>query len=170
MKNFFLHRVVYEAFNSPIPDGYGIDHVNTIRDDNRLENLRVATPKENVNNPITAERMKEAGRRRAKDPEWRHRQREGAKKLSESQEWRNNQREGAKKRSENQEYRNRQREGVRRARAKAVLQLDKDTNEVIREWPSAEDAVRELGISNASISQCCTGKQKTAAGYRWKFA
>ena len=48
-----VHRVVYETFVGEIPQGYEIDHINTVRDDNRLENLRVVTRKENMNNPIT---------------------------------------------------------------------------------------------------------------------
>ena len=36
-------RVVYEVFVESIPDGMEIDHINTVRDDNRVENLRVVT-------------------------------------------------------------------------------------------------------------------------------
>lgn len=49
----FVHRVVYETFVGDIPQGYQIDHINTIKTDNRLENLRCVTPKENNNNPLT---------------------------------------------------------------------------------------------------------------------
>lgn len=34
------HRLVYEAFNGPIPDGHDIDHINGNPSDNRLENLQ----------------------------------------------------------------------------------------------------------------------------------
>lgn len=47
------HRVIWETFKGEIPDGYEIDHINNIRDDNRLENLRCVTHKENMNNPLT---------------------------------------------------------------------------------------------------------------------
>ena len=57
-KQVLMHRFIYEAFNGEILEGYEIDHKNTVRDDNRLENLRIATPKENRNNPITKERYK----------------------------------------------------------------------------------------------------------------
>ena len=59
-RNFRVHRLVWEAFNGKIPEGYEIDHINTVRDDNRLDNLRVVTPKENRNNSITAARHREA--------------------------------------------------------------------------------------------------------------
>ena len=53
-----VHRIVWETFNGEIPEGMEIDHINTIRDDNRLENLRLVTHKENCNNPISIENYK----------------------------------------------------------------------------------------------------------------
>lgn len=55
-----VHRLVFETFVSEIPQGYEIDHINTIRDDNKLENLRLCTPKENHNNPLTLRHMSES--------------------------------------------------------------------------------------------------------------
>lgn len=57
-KTFYVHRAVYETFVGEIPVGYEIDHINTIRDDNRLENLRAVTHLENVNNPLTRNRKR----------------------------------------------------------------------------------------------------------------
>lgn len=47
------HRLVGEAFVSNINNLPEIDHINTIRDDNRAENLRWVTHKENCNNPLS---------------------------------------------------------------------------------------------------------------------
>lgn len=47
------HRIVWETFNGEIPDSLEIDHINTIRTDNKLDNLRVCTKSENMLNPIT---------------------------------------------------------------------------------------------------------------------
>jgi hypothetical protein len=52
-----LHRLVYEAFIGDIPNGYQIDHINTNKKDNRLTNLRCVTPKENMRNILTRERL-----------------------------------------------------------------------------------------------------------------
>ena len=46
-KDYYVHRFVYECFNGIIPDGEVIDHVNNIKDDNRLCNLQVVTSSEN---------------------------------------------------------------------------------------------------------------------------
>ena len=43
-----IHRVVYETFVGPIPEGFVVDHINDIKSDNRLENLQLLTPKENT--------------------------------------------------------------------------------------------------------------------------
>lgn len=54
------HRIVWETFNGDIPTGYEIDHINTIKTDNRLENLRICTKSENMLNPLTRKRNSEA--------------------------------------------------------------------------------------------------------------
>ena len=54
-KHYSVHRLVAEAF-VPNPNNLPcIDHINTIRDDNRAINLRWCTHKENSNNPLTKE-------------------------------------------------------------------------------------------------------------------
>lgn len=47
-KTLLVHRLVWEAFNGPIPEGLEINHKNRNRSDNRLENLELLTHLENM--------------------------------------------------------------------------------------------------------------------------
>lgn len=54
---------------------------------------------------------------------------------------------------------------------KPVLQLDKDTNEVINEFPSIAEAGRQTNINPSNISIYLSRKHKCshAGGYAWRF-
>jgi len=47
--------------------------------------------------------------------------------------------------------------------------MDSDNN-IINTWKSVSVASRELKISRCHISHVCTGRRKTAGGYKWKYA
>lgn len=47
------HRMVWETYaKAPIPAGLVINHKNGIRDDNRLDNLELVTPQQNVDHAV----------------------------------------------------------------------------------------------------------------------
>ena len=54
-KTFRVHRLVSHMFIDGYFNGAEVDHINTIRDDNRIENLIWVTRKENNNNQLTKE-------------------------------------------------------------------------------------------------------------------
>ena len=56
------------------------------------------------------------------------------------------------------------REKTRQAKMKKVANLDTK-----QEYASAVDAEKALGINASAIRNCCTGKTKTAGGYRWQY-
>ena len=55
-KKFSVHRIIYIAFNGEIEDGYTVDHIDRDRTNNCLDNLRIATAKEQANNRKEAKR------------------------------------------------------------------------------------------------------------------
>lgn len=60
-----VHRIIAFCFPKICGEwfeGCHIDHINTVRDDNRAINLRTCTAKENANNPITKKHQKTAQR------------------------------------------------------------------------------------------------------------
>ena len=53
--------------------------------------------------------------------------------------------------------------------SKKVRKFTKE-GDFICEYPSIQEALRQLGIKSNHISCCCNGKRKTAHGYVWRFA
>ena len=53
--------------------------------------------------------------------------------------------------------------------SKKVLQFTK-SGEFIKEWVSAIEAARELGIARSNICKCCNGERQSAGGYVWRYA
>lgn len=51
-------------------------------------------------------------------------------------------------------------------RVKPIIQLGIDGS-FIKEWKSAIEASEKLKIGNKTISNCVTGRSKTAGGYKW---
>ena len=47
-KKFLVHRLIYEAFNGKIPEGYTIDHIDQNPLNNNIDNLQCITKQENI--------------------------------------------------------------------------------------------------------------------------
>ena len=55
------------------------------------------------------------------------------------------------------------------SRKKKVLRFTKD-GQFMDEYPSIREAGESLGIASCHISQCCSGKRKSAGGSVWRYA
>ena len=49
-----------------------------------------------------------------------------------------------------------------------ILQFDKNKN-FIQEWDSASTVAQSLSKQSSAISECCSGKRKSAYGYVWEY-
>lgn len=160
----YVHRVVFEVLVGPVPDGMELDHIDTDRVNNAIDNLRIVTRSENCRNPITAERrlavfgrLIEAARRK-----WltcRDQMLETALR---------NVRKAQKKWETDPE---RMREYLQRAinaNKVAVIGVNKRTGEMIGPFESLTAASEATGVQISDISSNVHGRLKTAGGYVWK--
>ena len=49
-----------------------------------------------------------------------------------------------------------------------ILQFSKDGT-FVKEWPSAHEAERQLGIFHSNICYCLKGRLKSAGGFVWRY-
>lgn len=155
------HRLVAGAF-IPNPENKPyIDHINAVRDDNRIENLRWVTHEENMNNPITRERNRIKTTERMKDTLARKRISEAIKQRYKDPEYK------AKVLAANRT------EEVRRKRRlngthKNVLHYDENGN-FIEGFLSTVEAGAKTGYSQTAISQFCRGKLRPKNNHIWRY-
>lgn len=89
---------------------------------------------------------------------------ETKKKMSEDRKGRHHSEETKKKLSES--HKGDLFSGSNNPKAHQIVQLNKD-NDFIRYWGCIKDAAESVGVNEACIRGCLTGKQKSSGGYRW---
>lgn len=149
------HVAKWEYFNGKIPEGMEIDHIIPISEGgtNKLSNLRLCTHSENMLNQITREKSSIS----KKGNQWNK-----GKKQTEEQ---------IKKRIEKIRGKKHHIDSVIRSangHIKPIVQYTKE-GVFLKEWNSAVDAAKELGISEDGIGRVCKNKLKTSGGYVWKY-
>lgn len=143
-QTFKIHRLVANAF-IPNPEKKPcVDHINTHTSDNRVNNLRWVTYKENSNNPITRQKMEKIGAYTITE-EMKEKAIKGCKKV-----WKERRQELIAK--------------INAKRAVAVKCIE--TNTI---YPSVREAARAYNLNPSNISSACRGKIKTSGGYHWEY-
>ena len=150
-KLFKVHVLVANAFIPNLENKPYIDHINTIRDDNRVENLRWCTAKENNNNPLSVKRNKESSHRRFENIDER-------KKLSESHKKWFSSEENRKKFSEIMSRPDVRLRISENNPVKKRVRHYNNNGDIIGEYKSSIDASRKEGINQTQVSNYCLGK------------
>ena len=145
-----LHRLLAIAF-IPNPENKPcIDHINTIKTDNRLDNLRWCSSKENSNNPLSKIHSSNSHKGQIKTPESIEKWKQSREKWKETESY--------------SAFISRLAESY----SKPVIQINSEGEE-IRVFQSVRAAARHIGKRPSNIFGVLSGRRKTAGGYKWKY-
>lgn len=149
-KQLFLHVLIAEAFITKIEGKTEVDHINTIRTDNRVENLRWVTHMENNNNPRTKHKHAIRSKERMSIPANKSRF------LKIIDKW---------KKDNNAYFREQCRKGSKK---KKVLHLSAE-GLLIKEYDSITDATRDLRCTRKSIRDYCAKRVVPRDKTIWRY-
>lgn len=189
VKNHRIHRLVAEAFISNPDNKPDVDHINTIRIDNRVENLRWVTKQENQNNELTRNHLRNNRITKIVQLDlngklikiW-----DGAvdveKDLGISRMSIGKCCRGEMKTYKGyiwmfyEDYNNMNDEEFNKKigninkndKIKKTVQLSLD-GELIKIWDKIKDCTYETNFDSSAITKCCKGKLKSHKGFKWMY-
>lgn len=196
---YSVHRIVAQAFPEICGEwfeGCVVDHINTIRHDNRAVNLRVCTVRENLDNPLTKRHMSEKQRGENHPNYGKSLPKEVCEKIRcanmghiESEETKqkiSQARMGQKLSQETKDKiskikkghfvseETKQKQSERSPHKKAIVQLSYPDKNFIAEYESAAAAIKALNLpkrASSNISNCVTHAKwkKSAYDFCWEY-
>ena len=141
VSNIEIHRLIAKAF-IPNPEGKPeVDHIDTVRTNNHINNLRWTTRAENHQNPLTRKHYSEAKKGVKVSDETRKKMSESHKKIGKE---------------------------ISDRSSKAVLVFDL-SGLFIDEFKSVKEACFQLGITEDGAYRCVRNKKKSHRGYMFKY-
>ena len=163
-KMFRVHRLVATMFIPTIKGKEYIDHINGIRDDNRVSNLRWCTHQENDNFSLSRLHRSQS-KIGNKYFLGKHHSQETKRKISEARTGTKNPNYWANLSDENKKK-------IRAASREACrIEIDQYTTDMkfLKTWESMADIEKSLGLYHSNIWKCCVGKSKTSGGFVWRY-
>lgn len=184
-----IYNVVAKLFLPNPENKPQVDHIDTNRKNNRVDNLRWVTPSENMHNRLTRQHCSEAAIKRWSDGLYEN----AVKKMKGRTAWN----KGLTKETDERvrKYSKPMSEETKRkiseankgkmawskgltmqtdnrithtARAKTVYQYTLN-GDFVAEYPSTREAARQTGFSKSGISEACIGNFGQLCGYLWKY-
>lgn len=151
-KKRYVHRLIAESFIPNQENKPNIDHINTIRTDNRIENLRWVTQKENSNNPISVKHMSVSKTGNNNHNYGKPRSEDVRRKISEGH------KRGGKLKG---------RTGALNPHSIPVYMYDLN-GVFLSSFTCAKEASIMTGIYQSGITNCCNGKCFSAGKHIWR--
>lgn len=169
-----VHRLVAEAFIPNPENKPEIDHIDTVRTNNHVSNLRWVTRSENFRNPITVERRSRflKGRKFTDETKKKMSISKIGNKNSLGYKWTDEQKAKLVGRKYNPViFTNEVRKKISDARKSMARPISQFTTEgiFIANFKSSKEAAELLDICRRNIDYCVTGKQKTCKGFIFKY-
>lgn len=150
-KQFLTHKLVAQTFISNHENKPCVDHINTIKTDNRAENLRWVTYGENMNNGLTKAKISETKKGSSFSEEHKRKISESKKGIELSEEHKRKISEAKKGSKYKSKY----------------IYYCKELGKSFNSSKDAEEYCKSLGIKvhKTSICSCCQGLRKSAGKY-----
>lgn len=158
----FVHRLVAKAFVANVENNPCVDHINTIKSDNRACNLRWVTYKGNSNNPLSRKHHKTSIKRVWENDAVRNKHKEGVRRWFSSEQTREKLRELRNR----PEYIKNMR--GHSSRNRAVVKMS-PSGDILAEYYSASEAARETGVTATSLTAYCRGEIRPKNKIIWRY-
>ncbi len=151
--NKLVHRIVAEAFLTNPENKPCVDHIDTVRTNNTVSNLRWVTHKENANNELSKKHYSEFKTEWWKDEDRRK--------------WMSESKIGSKNPNYGKHYTDEEKKCRRDKLSKPIFQYTLDGT-FVKQYKSVKEAAEENGYDRGNLSRSCRSR-RISYGSIWSY-